>query len=117
RVQVYVIFAPGDGQPAWRGWTSGPELFLTFSGQWADSEELRFLAEKYLTHEVLHLWNGWVRESGVLTPPWLTEGYAEYFALDLMVARGAITVGRMQALVLERSARCLHSLDVAKRNG
>lgn len=109
-VRMYVRYSPSDAAPSWRGWTSEAELFVNFSGNWNDTDELRYHAEKYLTHEVLHLWNGWVRSSGDQTPAWLTEGYAEFFALELMRERGSITGDRLQRDLLERAEHCLSRL-------
>jgi|GEM_PF-3147623 len=110
-IRLYVRYSAGDEQPSWRGWTSGPELFVNFSGNWTESDALRFEAEKYLTHEVLHLWNGWARRIDDGTPVWLNEGYAEFFALDLMRMRARITNTQMQAAVLSRSAKCLEQIE------
>ncbi|WP_426683447.1 hypothetical protein ABFU84_00315 [Xanthomonas translucens pv. undulosa] len=107
QVRLYVRFIPSKLEPSWRGWTSGPELFLNFYGNWSDSPELRYEAEKYITHEVLHLWNGWKRRAGDSTPQWLAEGYAEFFALELMRARGSISGAELQRDVNNRATRCL----------
>jgi hypothetical protein len=112
--RMYVTFSPAPGGATWRGWTSGSELFLNFYGDWTESPELIYQAEKYVTHEVLHLWNGWKRRSGDTTPAWLTEGYAEFFALELMRARGSIDGARLQGEILERSAQCLSSRGSAE---
>ena len=116
QVRLYVNFMPSSLAPSWRGWTSGPELFLNFYGNWSDTPELRYEAEKYLTHEVLHLWNGWKRQAGDTTPQWLAEGYAEFFALELMRARGSISGADVQRAVEDRATRCLavgHSTERA----
>ena len=107
-VRMYVRFSPSKEAPSWRGWTSGAELFVNFSGDWTETAELRYHAEKYLTHEVLHLWNGWLRSSGNQTPAWLSEGYAEFFALELMRARGSITGLQLQDELIERSMQCMN---------
>ncbi|MET0329328.1 MAG: hypothetical protein ABW163_11260 [Luteimonas sp.] len=109
-VRLFVRYEGGTGPQTWRGWTKGAELFLGFSGDWTESEPLRFEAEKYVTHEVLHLWFGWKRHSGPDTPAWLSEGFAEYFALDMMRERGRQPVAVFQRAVLDRYDQCLAHL-------
>ncbi|MEF3083226.1 hypothetical protein V3391_13515 [Luteimonas sp. SMYT11W] len=106
-VRLFVRYDAGPGPQTWRGWTSGPELFLGFSGDWSEDDALRLEARKYVMHEVLHLWFGWKRPADPNTPAWLSEGFAEYFALDLMRERGHQPVAEFQRAIMDHYDRCL----------
>lgn len=109
-----ILFDGSVSGVSWRGWTKSNMLFLSFSGKgWEhDNPELANIVQTFTTHETLHLWNAWrYRASSGGIPAWLTEGFAEYFAIAAVdSAANASDLNRREQLA-RRFDGCLKSRE------
>lgn len=81
----------GAGDPMWRGGLSGPNSLFMHADRPLVSEN----GTSSLVHELVHVFS---RISSTERSDWITEGLAEYYAIEVMRRAGGMTEERYQAV-------------------
>lgn len=86
------LLVTGADDPFWRGGLSGPNSLFLHRGRPLVSEN----GTSTLVHELFHV------VTGLRAKPqhdWITEGMAEYYAVELLYRAGGLTANRRQAIL------------------
>jgi hypothetical protein len=81
----------GAGDPMWRGGLSGPNSLFMHADRPLVSEN----GTSSLVHELVHVFS---RISSADRSDWITEGLAEYYAIEVVRRAGGMTEDRYQAV-------------------
>jgi hypothetical protein len=110
---VFIMFDDKQTEASWRGWSSGRSIFFLFGGkQWlTKTPELSTIVDSFVTHEIIHLWNGWKNKYRDDTPAWMIEGFAEYLSIAMRRDEGRLTDEDASKEVLSSMARCADLIE------
>lgn len=102
----------GAGDPMWRGGLSGPNSFFMHADRPLVSEN----GTSSLLHELVHVFS---RISDADRSDWISEGLAEYYAIELMRRAGGMSEDRYQAVRehLSEWSRKVDSLRTERSSG
>lgn len=102
----------GAGDPMWRGGLSGPNSLFMHADRPLVSEN----GTSSLVHELVHVFS---RISSADRSDWITEGLAEYYAIELVRRAGGMTEDRYQAVRkhLTKWSRKVDSLRTERSTG
>ncbi|MCP9339251.1 hypothetical protein [Stutzerimonas xanthomarina] len=102
----------GAGDPMWRGGLSGPNSLFMHADRPLVSEN----GTSSLVHELVHVFS---RISDADRSDWISEGLAEYYAIELMRRAGGMSEDRYQAVRehLTKWSRKVDSLRTERSNG
>lgn len=102
----------GAGDPMWRGGLSAPNSYYMHTDRPLVSEN----GTSSLVHELVHVFS---RISARDRSDWITEGIAEYYAIELMRRAGGISEDRYQKIreQLIRWSKPVNSLRTDNSNG
>jgi hypothetical protein len=105
-----LVVAAGD--PMWRGGLSGPNSLFMHAARPLVSEN----GTSSLVHELVHVFSG-IRDTD--RSDWITEGLAEYYAIELLRRAGGMTEGRYQQVrkSLAKWSRKVTSLRTERSTG
>lgn len=97
--------------PQWRGEvTDSGEIFLRFFGDVWEREtiELAMIVERFLFHELVHLYEGKRVSSQIKQPAWISEGLATYLTINyIALQKNKRTARILFEEILGRASRCL----------
>lgn len=102
----------GAGDPMWRGGLSAPNSLYMHAARPLVSEN----GTSSLVHELVHVFS---RISDTDRSDWISEGLAEYYAIELMRRAGGMSEGRYQAVRehLTRWSRPVSTLRTERSTG
>lgn len=102
----------GAGDPMWRGGLSGPNSLFMHADRPLVSEN----GTSSLLHELVHVFS---RISDADRSDWISEGLAEYYAIELMRRAGGMSEDRYQAVRghLSKWSRNVKSLRTERSTG
>lgn len=106
------LLITGADDPFWRGGLSGPDSLFLHRGRPLVSEN----GTSTLLHELFHV------VTGLRSKPqhdWITEGMAEYYAVELLYRAGGLTTSRRQSVLdgLAEWGKDTHSLLTGNSKG
>ena len=106
------LLVVGAGDPMWRGGLSGPNSLFMHADRPLVSEN----GTSSLVHELVHVFS---RISDADRSDWISEGLAEYYAIELMRRAGGMSEDRYQAVRdhLTRWSRKVDSLRTERSSG
>ncbi|WP_019342022.1 hypothetical protein [Stutzerimonas stutzeri] len=106
------LLVVGAGDPMWRGGLSGPNSLFMHADRPLVSEN----GTSSLVHELVHVFS---RISDADRSDWISEGLAEYYAIELMRRAGGMSEDRYQAVRehLTKWSRKVDSLRTERSNG
>ena len=106
------LLVVGAGDPMWRGGLSGPNSLFMHADRPLVSEN----GTSSLVHELVHVFS---RISDADRSDWISEGLAEYYAIELMRRAGGMSEDRYQAVRehLTEWSRKVDSLRTERSSG
>ncbi|CAD5107725.1 hypothetical protein PSEWESI4_02000 [Pseudomonas carbonaria] len=106
------LLVVGAGDPMWRGGLSGPNSLFMHADRPLVSEN----GTSSLIHELVHVFSG-IRDTD--RSDWITEGLAEYYAIELLRRAGGMSEGRYQQVrkSLGKWSRKVTSLRTEQASG
>ncbi|VXC69328.1 hypothetical protein [Pseudomonas sp. 9Ag] len=106
------LLVVGAGDPMWRGGLSGPNSLFMHADRPLVSEN----GTSSLVHELVHVFS---RISDADRSDWISEGLAEYYAIELMRRAGGMSEDRYQAVRehLTKWSRKVDSLRTERSSG
>ena len=110
---MYIFFDGTAAGTSWRGWSSGQSIYLKFQGEgWiTETEALLGVIDAFVSHEIFHLWNSWAASPAEGVPPWLTEGFAEFYSLMTRNRSGRIDDAETVQALARSASGCMNALS------